>query len=857
MAAIVRKRIRITGVVQGVGFRPFVWRRATRLGLSGWVENDAAGVTAELQGTAAAVAAFLEGLASAAPPLARVTGIESLDVPPLADDNESRFVILGSVMAIGPRAVVMPPDIAPCEACLAEMADPGDRRHRHPFITCTDCGPRFTIIEALPYDRGATTMRSFAMCDTCAAEYCDPSSRRFHAQPNACPACGPAVWFAEGAGGAIPTIRSAARCLGPAAIEAARALLRRGGIVAIKGVGGFQLVCDATNATAVRILRDRKQRLRKPFAVMVADLAAARELAQIDEQERRLLEGCERPIVLLRPRAHPTVVDRRLGGGKSLLAAARSPTLVERSPTPFASPSSFAATTLDIDWMCSNVSAAVAPGNDFLGLMLPSSPLHHLLCHGMPPLVMTSGNLAEEPLASDNADAATRLAPLADGFLLHDRDIHVPCDDSVVRCVAGLPLPIRRSRGHAPLPVQLARGGPSVLAVGGELKAAICLAHDDQAVMSQHIGDMGNLETLEALDRAATHLMRLFDVAPAAVIADMHPGYLSTGWARDFAAARDIPLVQVQHHEAHVAALLAEHGLDVGSVPAFIGVCFDGTGYGRDGTIQGGEFFVAAGGDPHRAAHLLPFPLPGGDAAIRHPWRTALAFLREAGIPWDERLPPVGHGSAAERDLLARQLTRTVNCIATTSMGRLFDAVASLVGACHSIDYEAEAALNLEALAAAAGVESWDGRRGLTLTTATDGTVVADWRPLVAAIVDDINAGHTPATIAAAFHDAVVRMIVDVCKRLRDGGSGNLVGLSGGVFQNAILVERSLDALHAAGFEVLTHHAVPPNDGGLALGQAVLGRLMLTPRRLSSETGAATPRRRAGSVERRSGRGGS
>ena len=780
VAANVRIRARITGVVQGVGFRPFVWRRATRLGLTGWVENDAAGVTAEIQGTAAAVAAFLDGLSAAAPPLARVAGVEPLELPPDADSH--RFLILESA-AVGPGGVVVPPDVAPCTACLAEMADPGNRRHRHPFINCTDCGPRFTIIESLPYDRGATTMRSFAMCAACVAEYLDPSSRRFHAQPNACPACGPTLWFARAADGPPPADRSTPACPGDAAIESARAMLRRGGIVAVKGVGGFHLACDATNHAAVRLLRDRKQRRRKPFAVMVADLAAARELAHVDEQERRLLEGFERPIVLLSARPDP----------RGRLA---------------------------------RVAAEVAPGNDFLGVMLPSSPLHHLLCQSMPPLVMTSGNLAEEPLATDNADAIGRLGALADGFLLHDRRIHTACDDSVVRCVAGLPLPIRRSRGHTPLPIRLPRGGPPVLAVGGELKAAICLAGDAEAVMSQHIGDMGNLETLAALDRAAAHLMRLLDVTPAAVVADLHPGYLSTGWARGFAAARGLPLLQVQHHEAHVASLLAEHGLDADGVAGFIGVCFDGTGYGRDGTIQGGEFLVTGGGGLRRAAHLRPFSLPGGDAAIRHPWRTALALLREAGLPWSGQLPPVGHGSAADLELLARQLERSLNCVVTTSMGRLFDAVASLVGLCDSIDYEAEAALNLEALAARAdAADAADSHLRHAFGLAAAGPLVADWRPLVAALVADVTAGVPVSGIAAAFHGAVARMIVDVCSRLREAGGGNLVGLTGGVFQNRLLVEWSLEGLHAAGFEVLTHHAVPPNDGGLALGQAMLGRL--------------------------------
>ena len=797
MVAVVRKRVRVTGVVQGVGFRPFVWRRATRLGLIGWVENDDAGVTAEVQGAAPAVAGFLEGLSSAAPPLARVTGIESTEVPPHADGPGSQFVILESVVGTAPRCAVVPSDVAPCAACLVEMADPGNRRHRYPFINCTDCGPRFTIIEGLPYDRATTTtMRSFTMCPACTAEYSDPSSRRFHAQPTACQTCGPAIWFARSADGAIPTDRVAARCLGEGALEAAQALLRHGGILAFKGVGGFHLACDAANPAAVRLLRDRKRRPSKPLAIMVANIAAAREIATIDEQERRLLESHQRPIVLVRTRDDTR--DRAV-----------------------------------------DVAAAVAPGNDFLGVMLPSSPLHHLLCAGMPPLVMTSGNLAEESIAIDNADAVLRLTPLADGFLMHDREIHVPCDDSVVRCVAGLPLPIRRSRGHTPLPIRLARSGPTILAVGGELKAALCLARDDQAIMSQHIGDMGTLETLHTLDRAATHLIRLFDLVPAAVVADLHPGYVSTGWARDFARGRGIPLVQVQHHEAHVAALLAEHGLDIGAVSGFIGVCFDGTGYGRNGTIQGGEFFTLGGDGLCRVAHLHPFPLPGGDAAIRHPWRVALALLREAGIPWDPRLPCVQAAATADRDVLARQLERSINCVTSTSMGRLFDAVASLAGVRHSIDYEAEAALNLEALAAAA---SRGNRYAFALTTAPNGAIVADWRPLIAAVVGDIRAGAPPGTVAAGFHDAVVRMIVDVCLRLRDPGDGTRVGLTGGVFQNRVLVERSLDALHAVGYESLTHHAVPPNDGGLALGQAVLGRLALVSRPSSSSKSRACDR---------------
>ena len=438
---MVRRRLVITGIVQGVGFRPFVWRRATRLGLAGFVENTPAGVVVEVQGSAAAVAAFEADLAAAAPPLAVIERIASESIAPQA---EATFQILESIAGDGPRTLV-PADVATCAACLAELRDPGDRRHGHPFITCTDCGPRFTIIERLPYDRPATTMRGFAICPACAAEYGDPADRRFHAQPIACPACGPVAWFTGAADAWDAIARPATPATAAAVIAAARQLLQGGGILAVKNLGGFHLACDATNAAAVARLRERKQRPTKPLAVMVADLAAARRLAAVDEQEARLLTGPERPIVLVRGRAD------------------------------------------------AGLAAAVAPDSEFLGLMLPAAPLQHLLAEGLPPLVMTSGNLAEEPLATGNAEAVARLEKIADGFLLHDRGIHVPCDDSVVRCVAGAALPIRRARGHAPLPIRLATDGPAVLAVGGELKAALCLAAGNQAIMSCHIGDAGNM----------------------------------------------------------------------------------------------------------------------------------------------------------------------------------------------------------------------------------------------------------------------------------------------------------------------------------------------------------------------------
>ena len=757
MTGPIRKRVVMTGVVQGVGFRPFVWRRARQHGLSGWVENDSAGVTAEVQGSRDAVEAFLRGLAAAAPPLAVIGRCDVADVPADAADR-GPFTILASTAVAGPAAS-LPPDIATGAACLADVADPGNRRHRYPFTNCTDCGPRFTLITGLPYDRGRTTMRGFTMCAACAGEYADPADRRFHAQPVACPACGPRVWLAN-RDDEHPVAE------GDAAFAAVQRLLREGRIVAVKGVGGFHLACDATSDAAVSLLRERKRRVGKPFAVLVADLAAARLIAHVSPQEERLLTGRERPIVLLRKRA---------------------------------------------DVAC--LSPHVSPGNDFLGAMLPHSPLHHLLAEGMPPLVMTSGNLAEEPIVSDESVAIRVLGGVADAFLQHDRPIHMACDDSVVRCAAGAVLPLRRSRGYAPLPIRLAHAGPCVLAVGGDLKAALCVTDGDRAIMSQHIGDMGNLDTLEAFARTADHLLRLFRLEPAVVAADLHPGYLSTQWARRFAAQRGIPFVPVQHHEAHVAALLAEHGW----TRPLVGVCFDGTGYGRDGTIHGGEFLRHAGGGMRRVAHLDPFALPGGDASIRHPWRTALALLHAAGLPWDERLPCVAAATAAERRMLAAQLDRNVACAATSSMGRLFDGVAALAGVRHSITYEAEAAMNLEALAARA---ECDGSYAFHCVPGEPLRI--DWRPVVRAVAADAGAGAPASAIAARFHRAVATMIADVCARLRAGAAIDAAGLTGGVFQNALLVEWAVDALHRHGFEVLLHERVPPNDGGLALGQAVL-----------------------------------
>lgn len=778
---VCRKRVRIGGIVQGVGFRPFLWRLAGRHGLGGWVENGPAGVVAEVQGEDASIDAWLAAIRREPPPLAVIVAIDVEDLPVVLGPPRD-FVIHGAMDASAARSgspdaaapAVVPPDTATCPACRADVADPANRRHRYPFTTCTDCGPRFTIIEDLPYDRPRTSMREFPMCENCTAEYHDPADRRFHAEAIACPACGPIAWFTTAADPAgIQPSRPATGLLGNAAILTARERLLAGDVLAVKGLGGFHLVCDATNAKAVERLRRRKLRTGKPLAVMVADAAAARSIAELDEQERRILEGRERPIVLARK--------------------------------PFGR---------------SGLAESVAPGNGFVGLMLPAWPLQHFLCTGMPPLVTTSGNRAEEPIACDNVEAVARLGDLADGFLMHDRRIVAPCDDSVVRCVVGAAMPIRRSRGLAPLPMRLGVTGPTVLAVGGELKAAICLAHGEEAVMSQHIGDMGSLETYESLSRAADHLLRLFQATPEAVACDLHPGYASSAWARRFAETRGIPRITVQHHEAHLASLLADHG-SLGS--RIIGVCFDGTGYGRDGTIQGGEFLTVFDGHFRRAAHLDPFPLPGGDASIRHPWRTAIALLHAAGIDPVDSLPPCVAAAAASR-VLARQLARGFACVATTSMGRLFDAVASLCGVRHSIGYEAEAAMALEAIAAPV-CDPREPHPFRIMSPATAGSPLRiDWRQAVHAVVRDVSEGMQPAEISARFHHGVAGLIASVCRRLREETGIGVVGLTGGVFQNAVLVRLAVDRLRADGFDVLLHERVPPNDGGLALGQAVIAR---------------------------------
>ena len=746
--------ITVSGVVQGVGFRPFVYRLAREHSLAGHVGNDSTRVFIEVCGPADEIEAFARRLVTETPPLAVIEHVERRRAMPWATDD---FVIVESRTAPGERTLVSP-DTAACDDCLAELRDPNDRRYRHPFVNCTNCGPRFTIIRSLPYDRAATTMASFPMCTRCSAEYADPADRRYHAQPISCHDCGPVLtYFAGGPAGGVGTS-------GAETIDLARAALVGGATVAVKGLGGFHLACDATSDEAVGRLRTRKHRPDKPFAIMIRDVAQAAQFAEISGAEALLLQSPARPIVLLQARG---------------LAA---------------------------------LSASVAPGNPLIGIMLPYTPVQHLLLEGsMPPLVMTSANVGGTPIIHRDDDV-DQLIGLSDGVLTHDRPIHVPCDDSVVRLVNGRLLPIRRARGYAPIPVALPAARRSVLAVGGELKNTFCVASGGHAWVSQHIGDMENLETLDAFEASVERFETMYAVEPELVAADAHPGYLSSKWAR---ASGRAPVIEIQHHHAHVAAVMAEHGLDP-HLPV-VGFAFDGTGYGDDGTIWGGEVMVADAQGYERVAHLSYVPLPGGDAAVRNPCRVALAHLWSADVDWDLDLAPAAALDEVERNLLRRQLERDVACVPTSSMGRLFDAVASLLGLRHHITYEAQAAIDLE-IAAAAG-NALD-----PYAFATSGDQI-DARPVIRAIVDDLRGGSSVADIALTFHLAVVDVVVAVAQRIRSERRLDTLdtsALTGGVFQNSLLTGACVDALEHAGFVALTHHLVPPNDGGLALGQAFI-----------------------------------
>lgn len=753
-----RHRIRIEGVVQGVGFRPFVHRLAVELDLAGSVRNDSRGVIVDVEGPEEDLDAFTARLQMDAPPLAviRAIGVDSGE--PVGDTG---FRILESTSCEGTRTYVAP-DVAVCDDCVAELEDPMDRRFRYPFINCTNCGPRFTITRRLPYDRPNTTMNGFAMCSHCRDEYEDPLDRRFHAQPIACAACGPRVRF-EWSGETGSTRGS------DEAISAALDALSEGAIVAVKGIGGYHLACDAINDHAVNELRRRKARGDKPFAVMVRDSTALGSLGWLGPVESRQLSSWQRPIVILgRPQD------------------------------------------------CT-LSASVAPGNPNIGVLLPYSPLHHLLFRPVPgtsaavpdALVMTSGNLSDEPICFDDHDARKRLGRIADAWLVHDRPIHVPCDDSVVRVDGVEVIPIRRSRGFAPTPVLLEFEAPEALATGGELKNTFCVASGHDAWISQHIGDMGSTETLSAFERSVDQFGEIYGVHPGQVVADAHPAYQTRLWAED----RSERVELVQHHHAHIASVMAENGLRLGE--SVIGFAFDGTGYGDDGTIWGGEVLHARYDGFERVAHLESVQLTGGDATIRRPYRAALCFLRDAGIPWAPQLAPVAFASDEELGVIDRQLERGFGCIGCSSMGRLFDSVSSLLGIRHTASYEGQAAIELEMAASAAGGTAPRYRFDI------EGESISA-RTLLTEIVRDLEAGTPRGVVAFGFHEAVAAMIGAVAEEKCRAIGAARVALSGGVFQNALLLRLSRRELGARGITVLTHTLLPPNDGGLALGQVAV-----------------------------------
>ena len=749
-----RLRVCVHGVVQGVGFRPFAYTTAAALGLSGSVRNDTTGAVLEVEGDPQDLDRFLARLRDQPPPLAVIESIDTQVIPVVGGTG---FVIADTSRSGGGRTLASP-DVAMCAECAAELRDPSNRRYRHAFVNCTNCGPRFTIIASLPYDRASTTMASFPMCAECAREYADPADRRFHAQPVCCPNCGPTLCYRDDNGVTD----------GEDALSRARQLLREGGILAVKGIGGYHLACDAADGQAVVELRRRKRRGDKPFAVMVPDLPTACAIADVDDPSARLLAGPQRPIVLMPRRPDARIAD------------------------------------------------AVAPRNPDLGVMLAYSPLHALLFGlpgdppGPPALVMTSGNLGGEPICFTDDDALQRLSHLADGWLMHDREILVPCDDSVVRIVDDIELPIRRSRGYAPLPIALPVSVPPTMAMGADLKNTMAVADGKYAWLSQHIGDMDDLATLSAFDAAQRHLQELTAVNPEVLVADAHPLYRSTAWAHRNSAGR--PVHTVQHHHAHIAAVMAEHGLD-GSQQV-LGFAFDGTGYGADEAIWGGEVLLANYKGYQRLAQLSYVPLAGGDISVLRPYRMALAHLWAAGLAWQPDLPPVAACPADERRALRRQLETGFGCAPTSSMGRLFDAVAALIDIRQVVAYEAQAAIELEGLSR--GTNCGDSSYAFDVRER-----LIDPTPVIHAVVRDQRDGVSPAVMGARFHDAVANLIVDLAVRERD--ASQLVALSGGVFQNALLLHLTLKGLHAKGIHVITHRAVPPNDGGVALGQLIVG----------------------------------
>jgi hydrogenase maturation protein HypF len=744
-----RQRIIITGIVQGVGFRPYIYQLARRFELAGSVRNDSRGVTIEVEGAAERVADFIVAVEAEKPPLAVIQSLDSERVP---TRGERDFRIEQSRTDVSRQAQIAP-DTFVCDDCLRELFDPADRRYRYPFINCTNCGPRYTIVTGIPYDRPLTTMADFPLCAECLAEYDDPASRRFHAQPNACPRCGPQLRLLDARGRALVDAEP---------LLATARLLADGRIVAIKGLGGYHLAVDATNEAAVRELRRRKHRDEKPFALMASDLDAVRAFAEVGPDEEKLLTGTERPIVLLRKQAGHEIAE------------------------------------------------AVAPQNRYFGVMLPYTPLHHLLLASSPALVMTSANLSDEPIAFEDDEAQQRLAGVADAFLIHNRRIYTRTDDSIARVMAGRPLLLRRSRGFVPRAIALQQESEPILAVGGELKSCVCLTRGDRAFLSQHIGDLKNLEVYASFKQTIAQLQSILEVSPRRIACDLHPDYDSTRYALEESG---LPVVRVQHHHAHLVSCLAEHGCQE---PA-IGVIFDGIGYGADGHIWGGEFLLGDCRSFERHGHFRYQPMPGGDLATRQPWRMALSYLLTTfgGLP--EGLDTFRGVQEGDLELVLQATQRRINTPLVSSCGRLFDAVAALLGLRREVSFEGQAAMQLEMIADPADAEPFPYLLG-----GQGGLIEFDPAPLINAIVCARLDGEPTARIAGRFHLTLAEMIGEVCRALRHKSGLARVVLSGGVFQNSLLTTLALRRLEGDGFEVLTHSLVPANDGGLALGQAAV-----------------------------------
>ena len=776
-------RILINGIVQGVGFRPFIYTLAIRYDLQGWVKNTSGGVEIEVCGSKSDLDGFLSSITDEAPPLSQ---IESLQYEAIPSEGYDAFHIHHSEVIEGAFQPISP-DVSICDDCLRELFTTEDFRYRYPFINCTNCGPRFTIIKDIPYDRPQTTMAGFDLCHACEKEYNDPLDRRFHAQPVACPECGPEIWLEYSAQSNPVRVETADK-----ALLLTQKLLAEGKIGAIKGLGGFHLACDAEISTAVETLRSRKSRPDKPLAVMMPDLVTVRKYCEVSKEEEELLISRQRPILLL---------NRKPG---------------------------------------STLPASIAPGQNTIGVMLPYTPLHYLLFSQQDQyphapysvLVMTSANFSGNPILTLNEQVQNLLGNIADFYLLHNRDIHIHCDDTVARVPDTIDkelkqiYPIRRSRGYSPGPISSPFSGRSVLAGGAELKNTFCLIKDQYAFLSQHIGDLKNYETLTTYQESISHYESLFRVKPDLLVYDMHPDYLSSRYILDRAEKENLPTLPVQHHHAHIAACLADNNYQ-GEEPV-IGISFDGVGFGEDGKIWGGEFLIADYQSSSRGGHLAYFPLPGGDLAIREPWRTAVSLLDLAQISLDPDLSPIAYAQSLPEyipetstlSILERQLRTGTNAPLTSSMGRLFDGVASLLGICHKISYEGQAAIELEALA------DPDEAASYSLDISDD--CIFQPGPMIVEILSDINQGCDIPTISARFHNTISELVLEMALKLKKINDLNQVALSGGVWQNMSLLRKSHSALQKAGFKIFIHKQVPANDGGLSLGQAVIGQRFIS-----------------------------